>query len=300
MNKKIINKIAWWIPIKKWRDNFRNKYNFNPIHTIPNVVLITNKKCNLKCKNCHGFSAHLSDKLGFYKAKDIINDIKFLTKQCKIYHLQLQGGEFFLHPECYNIIKYVSSNDRIERITIATNGIIIPKDDILLLIKKDNRMTVRISDYGKINANTREKLKNKLIDLGINNFIYDTFIGGEHKWADMGNIYMKKLTYDEMLNSYNNCLSAKWCMALEDGFISTCSKGTINHIIFNYKRSEKDGISIRENINFDKILDFIKKLPPIEACYYCYGDNCGRDIPPAIQMTKEELEKEIKYIENRP
>ena len=25
MNKKTIDKIAWWIPIKKWRDNFRNK-----------------------------------------------------------------------------------------------------------------------------------------------------------------------------------------------------------------------------------------------------------------------------------
>ena len=23
---KIINKIAWWIPIRKWRDNFRNKF----------------------------------------------------------------------------------------------------------------------------------------------------------------------------------------------------------------------------------------------------------------------------------
>ncbi|WP_083249417.1 hypothetical protein [Brachyspira hampsonii] len=22
-----LDKIAWWIPIKKWRDNFRNKFN---------------------------------------------------------------------------------------------------------------------------------------------------------------------------------------------------------------------------------------------------------------------------------
>ena len=25
MDEKTINKIAWWIPIRKWRDNFRNK-----------------------------------------------------------------------------------------------------------------------------------------------------------------------------------------------------------------------------------------------------------------------------------
>ena len=27
INKDIINKLAWWIPIRKWRDNFRNKFN---------------------------------------------------------------------------------------------------------------------------------------------------------------------------------------------------------------------------------------------------------------------------------
>ena len=26
INEKNINKIAWWIPVRKWRDNFRNKF----------------------------------------------------------------------------------------------------------------------------------------------------------------------------------------------------------------------------------------------------------------------------------
>ena len=26
---KIIDALAWWIPVKKWRDNFRNKFNYN-------------------------------------------------------------------------------------------------------------------------------------------------------------------------------------------------------------------------------------------------------------------------------
>ena len=25
MNENRVNKLAWWIPIRKWRDNFRNK-----------------------------------------------------------------------------------------------------------------------------------------------------------------------------------------------------------------------------------------------------------------------------------
>lgn len=27
INEDIINKLAWWIPVRKWRDNFRNKFN---------------------------------------------------------------------------------------------------------------------------------------------------------------------------------------------------------------------------------------------------------------------------------
>ena len=26
MDKKTIDNIVWWIPIKKWRDRFRNKF----------------------------------------------------------------------------------------------------------------------------------------------------------------------------------------------------------------------------------------------------------------------------------
>ena len=51
MNKKIIDNIAWWIPIRKWRDNFRNYMHSKiDIPTLPNLVFITNQKCNLNVK----------------------------------------------------------------------------------------------------------------------------------------------------------------------------------------------------------------------------------------------------------
>ena len=51
MNKKTIDKIAWWIPIKKWRDNFRNKIlntdQTRPDQTRPDQKKIMNIKMNL-------------------------------------------------------------------------------------------------------------------------------------------------------------------------------------------------------------------------------------------------------------
>ena len=33
--KEFINKISWWIPIKKWREDFRNKFKIRPDQTRP-------------------------------------------------------------------------------------------------------------------------------------------------------------------------------------------------------------------------------------------------------------------------
>ncbi|MBW5393386.1 glycosyl transferase, partial [Brachyspira pilosicoli] len=33
--EKIINKITWWIPIKKWRERFRAKFKIRPDQTRP-------------------------------------------------------------------------------------------------------------------------------------------------------------------------------------------------------------------------------------------------------------------------
>ena len=113
MNKKTIDKIAWWIPIKKWRDNFRNYMHSKiDIPTLPNLVFITNQKCNLKCKNCANFSPYLSQILRYYKANDLIKDLKTITKFMNISNLQIQGGEFFIHPEQYKILKYISRNKK--------------------------------------------------------------------------------------------------------------------------------------------------------------------------------------------
>ena len=35
VNENIINKVAWWIPVKKWRESFRAKFKIRPDQTRP-------------------------------------------------------------------------------------------------------------------------------------------------------------------------------------------------------------------------------------------------------------------------
>ena len=107
---------------------------------------------------------------------------------------------------------------------------------------------------------------------------------------------MERLSYKEMMNSYNNCIFAKACLTLENGFVSICSRATIAHIVQNFEFSDKCGIYIRDNFNPSKFLKFAEEKPPVEACYYCYGTQ-GKQILPAEQVNKEEWEEVLLFVD---
>ena len=294
MNRKTIDKIAWWIPIRKWRDGFRNYINNKFCnHTIDRIVLITGQNCNLKCKECANFSPYLRKILPFYSGENIIYDLKILTKNIELEELQIQGGEFFIHPEQYKILKYISRNKKIKNIMIATNGMVIPHKRILDLIKNNKNICVRISNYGDINNIQSLKLKEELDKYGIKNFMH-LFANGDSYWSYCGDINMQRLSYKEMMHSYNTCVFAKYCLTLENGFVSICSRATIAHIVQNFEFSDKCGVYIRDNFNPSQFLKFAEDKPPVEACYYCYGTE-GKQIIPAEQINKEEWQEVLNY-----
>ena len=35
---KIINDLVWWIPVKKWSENFRDEFKIRPDQTRPNIL----------------------------------------------------------------------------------------------------------------------------------------------------------------------------------------------------------------------------------------------------------------------
>ncbi|MDR2396185.1 MAG: radical SAM protein [Endomicrobium sp.] len=96
------------------------------------LVLVTGQQCTLMCKDCGNFSPFLRHLFPFYTYKSLRKDLEILKQiVSKIKLLQIQGGEFFIHPEALDIIRYVQGQSIVEEIVIATNGTIIPSDKIL-------------------------------------------------------------------------------------------------------------------------------------------------------------------------
>ena len=86
------------------------------------IYLNLTNRCNVKCDFCCMFSEPSKNTfLSFDKYKEIIDN-----SEC-FFELQLEGGEPFLHEDFYLFVEYARFTGRCTKITISTNGILLPK-----------------------------------------------------------------------------------------------------------------------------------------------------------------------------
>jgi hypothetical protein len=262
---------------------------------INQLIIITGQACTLKCRKCANFSPYLSKKYSFYNYTDIIKDLETITKKIRIRKkIQIQGGEFFIHPNAFEIIQYVKNNSSIPKIQIATNGTVVPSEKLLKEIHGSG-IEIRISNYPPppvdhpffpLFANVK-KVKEKLDEFNIPYYVYN-FVGKKGYWYDPGDPGMQKLNYDSMLEYFNKC-QKRGCTTLENGFVSICSRSVMSHIVQGFAITKDDIIDIRNSFSAKALIKFVNKHreKPISACYYCRGDY--GEIPAAEQMTADEI-----------
>jgi hypothetical protein len=125
-----------------WYKNIASIWPFvlkQKVHIFQTDVLVT-EKCNLACSFCNMFIPHYE----LPKHRDIqiiLSDIDSyfnLVDYVSIFHLV--GGEPFLHPNIKDIIEYILEkySDKIDKFIITTNGTVLPKEEILEILKNNN------------------------------------------------------------------------------------------------------------------------------------------------------------------
>ncbi len=288
------------------------------VYLLRNLVVITGQNCSLKCKNCANFSPYLAKTIPFYPHEEICQDLQAITDECQILRLQLQGGEFFLHPNALQILEYIANNPRIHQVTIATNATIVPKDSLLAIIKQSGKISIRLSDYGAVNHKSAQRLESILVAHAISHFTHH-YVHSDSQWRDCGGKDVKRLKDDVVQKIFDACLFGRNCLTMENGLISRCSRGVVAHIAQGFSLGVHDGILVRPNakrafatipqthqmstgnqaylptFDFLTLKNFLDNPSPMEACYYCYGTS-GKTIPPGVQLTHEEL-KSISKIQ---
>lgn len=266
--------------------NFLEKY---PIYAgnlegraiiLPTLEVFITERCTLRCRDC----SHLIpryDKPIDYEITKIIQHLQNVLKIVeKISDLTILGGEPLLHKNISRLLEYCYKQEKIENITIISNGTVMPTDDVLKSMRNTNTR-LRLSDYGKYSIRLKE-LKSRCEQEKITCFINNEL------WTDMGKIYNHNYTEIELEEMFTDCPFA-FALLLLKGKIFRCAHvAHLNNleIIDSYQHDSVDVNEIREEDIVSKkeeLLDYLH-ISYLKGCSYCNGiKNSIQGIEPAIQ-----------------
>ena len=247
---------------------------------IDNVQTCITTLCTLKCKECVTMIP-LYSKPQNMNCTNILSDIDKLLKIVDyIVTFGVSGGEPFLHGNLAEIVNKMLLSNKISYIGIATTGMVIPKKEIIDVLK-NNRIKVIISGYPEKLVPNVSKFIKILRDNGIN-YGYSK----NQKWKYYGDKNFKNRSIHENRELFSLCISSL-CNVILDGKYYVCifSVGGIDLGII--PQNEDDFVNIRELSVEEaktKLLSFRRKKI-FFCCNYCDGNTfLSKTIEPAEQI----------------
>jgi organic radical activating enzyme len=264
-----------------WYKNITSIWPFvlkQKVHIFQTDVLVT-EKCNLACSFCNMFIPHYE----LPKHRDIqiiLSDIDSyfnLVDYVSIFHLV--GGEPFLHPNIKDIIEYILEkySDKIDKFIITTNGTVLPREEILEVLKNNN-VILSISNY----SNKLEKLKSKVervVDTykvsNINHYVRNNI-----EWYDFGDLRIKNnMSEEELINHFDSCTAP--FRGLNDGKFYYCHLNTSAVLTKLFPLNDNDYVNLSD-VSSEDLIKFdlgFTELGYITFCDNCNGCNTGIKIP---------------------
>ncbi len=250
---------------------------------VKSLDVVLTEKCSLRCENCSNLMQY------YEKPKD--NDTKVLETSIErfmhnideLYEARVIGGEPFLYKDISTVIKQLSNYKKCKKITIFTNGTIIPNSDTIESMK-NSKVTLIISDYGKISKKITE-LKNLLIKMKIHFIAYDV-----DKWQDCAKIEFVNRTENELCSVFGNCC-VNDALTLLHGKVYTCpfsaNVTNLKAIPPEYYEDEFDLMKLDDDSIKRKIAKLNSGQKYLKACSFCPGrDYSVGLIEAAIQVKK--------------
>lgn len=247
--------------------------------TLPYLVFSVGQACNYNCVDCGNMAPNAPRDYMRYHIKDMKRELHLLLSVVDtIKELQIQGGEPFLHTDLLELIVWIANYRKVEHIVIATNGSLIPQDDILEIIRK-NKVHIRISDYQVTPEKTQQlvkKLKEKEIEYSLYSFVED---GG--MWFDLnhrGSNSKKAARRRFALCRFHSCLT------MERGRLARCSRGNNAPDIQGFQVKKRDYCELDEKEdNRKNIIEYFYYPCAMESCCYCYGTSPSHMVKAARQ-----------------
>lgn len=252
------------------------------------VDMTITTKCTLNCKYCNLFIPYHKEHVNFSFEEMKRSIDLFFERIDFVTYFGLIGGETFLNPDLEKCIVYLGENYRkqIGKITVVTNGTIIPEQSLLEAIKRYD-MYLSISDYsdvvpyGKKIDELEEKVKEYAIDYYRNNSII---------WTDFGfPSNPVKRTLEQLEEHLQSC-RPNWNALHDDRFyycnVSWCAEQSGRFKLQKEDYIELETIEPKDKEACRQIVELSRGTSSF--CRICGG--CGADnvdyVPTGVQIGK--------------
>lgn len=256
------------------------------MNCVYHVDMTVTTKCTFNCKHCNMFIPYYSnhENVPFEQLKRNID--LFFSRVDYAAYFGLIGGEPMLNPALKDVIVYLEEqySDKFGKISYASNGSILPDDDLLRVMQKYN-VHIVVSDYSKA-IPYREKivrLEEKFKQFDIN---YD--IKPELIWCDFGFPNHPFIRDEKQIKEHLEYCRPEW-NGLNDGKFYYCNVSWSAEKSGKFKLRPDDYIVLEDIDPDDK--DACHTLVELSRgtssfCRICGG--CGRDntcyIPTGVQI----------------
>ena len=232
--------------------------------TLDYLEIAVTEECNLNCKACSHFSP-LANKEDRVILEEFIHDVKRMHELFpNIITIRLLGGEPLLNTEVFEMARYMRSLYSKSRITIVTNGLLIPKIGKKNLTQMvEQGIEFDISLY-KPTLKIRPDIERICNEFGI-----------KFRFSEMINSFRIRFDPSGKNNgtvSYKECAIGKTCTYLYKGKLSGCPAPNVVHLFdrsFETKYSCEDDMVNIHNTQLSAEEIYNKINSEMKFCRYC-------------------------------
>ena len=249
-------------------------------HAITNIDSINTSFCNLNCKECSNGMQYRRKKKNISPDSQI-KSISNLTSVLPIAYCNIQGGEPFTDMNLSGLILHHAENARIAFISVATNGTILPDDDVMVAMRKAG-IVIRISDYGELSKRKKE-LSIKARKFNVPCEAYQR----AREWVTYGDLKKHHRNDNENRKINKTCFFGTKDIMLYDGKLYCCcrtlladAKGMNNNDI------RLNTLNVMEKISYKDLENIISGQNLWRMCDYC--DYPMQTVVPAEQALRGE------------
>lgn len=216
--------------------------------------------CNLNCRACSHFCPLANE--NFANLFEFKRNMQELLKKVNLFNFRLLGGEPLLHSKIKEFIYESRKLLPNARISILTNGLLLPKmDENFWIACKNANVIIDITKYPVAN-----NVFTEIMDICDKHEITIGGIGianGFYHWMNQKGDSNPQETFNACKKKFG------FCYIMRGSKISTCPTATYMDYYNNYFKKDipvDKGIDIYEN-NGNEIVEHLKN--PIDTCKYC-------------------------------